>query len=109
MIEMPGAPTRTLRALLLFIYTDRLVAGDGIGVKDVFQLMTLAKGLFLAENDGVCCCMRRLHALCEKYVYDAVEPSNVGEILSEAKKIGSKRLQKRVFCGVGQHAAAPRS
>ena len=41
--------------------------------------------------------MRRLHALCEKYVYDAVEPSNVGEILSEAKKIGSKRLQKRVF------------
>ena len=97
MIEMPGAPTRTLRALLLFIYTDRLVAGDGIGVKDVFQLMTLAKGLFLAENDGVCCCMRRLHALCEKYVYDAVEPSNVGEILSEAKKIGSKRLQKRVF------------
>eukprot|EP00435_Cladocopium_sp_Y103_P007170 s2583_g2.t1 len=95
-IEMPGAATRTLRALLLFIYTDRLVAGDGIGVKDVFQLMTLAKGLFLAQNDGVCC-MRRLHALCEKYVYDAVEPSNVGEILSEAKKIGSKRLQKRVF------------
>ena len=51
---MLGALTRTLRTLLLFIYTDRLVAGDGIGVKDVFQLMTLAKGFFLAENDGVC-------------------------------------------------------
>eukprot|EP00435_Cladocopium_sp_Y103_P030316 s2944_g7.t1 len=95
-IEMQGATTRTLRALLLFIYTDRLVLSDGLGVKDVFQLMTLAKGLFLAQNDGVCC-MRRLHALCEQHVLDAVEPSNVGEILSISKKIGNKRLEKSVF------------
>ena len=83
--------------LLLFIYTDRLVLGDGLGVKDVFQLMTLAKGLFLVQKNEMSCAMRRLHALCEKHVHDAVEPSNAGEILSEAKKIGSKRLQNYVF------------